>query len=139
MPDAAADGEAESVFTPRRSRPAAAAPADPFSLGGDVPQTEPGESDLDPRVTTTELVKMGLPVRRRRASLAPQLRDNGVIAHNVTDRAPRAPSPEAARNTMAALQRGWERGRDTSGSVPAFDTTLTPEPSGDGGEQGNDE
>jgi hypothetical protein len=137
MPAAAADGEAESLFTPRRSRPAAA--PDPLGLGSDEPQVQPGESDMDPRVTTTELVKMGLPVRRRRASLAPQLRDNGVIAHNVTDRAPRAPSPEAARNTMGALQRGWERGRDTSGTVPSFDTALTPEPSEDGGEQHNDE
>jgi signal transduction histidine kinase len=137
-PAAAADGEAESLFTPRRSRPAAA-PDDPLGLGSDEPQVQPGESDMDPRVTTTELVKMGLPVRRRRASLAPQLRDNGVIAHNVTDRAPRASSPEAARNTMGALQRGWERGRDTSGTVPSFDTALTPEPSEDGGEQHNDE
>ncbi len=138
MPAAAAGGEAESLFTPRRSRPAAA-PDGPLGLGSDQPQVQPGESDMDPRVTTTELVKMGLPVRRRRASLAPQLRDNGVIAHNVTDRAPRAPSPEAARNTMGALQRGWERGRDTSGTVPSFDTALTPEPSEDGGEQHNDE
>jgi signal transduction histidine kinase len=138
MPAAAADGEAESLFTPRRSRPPAA-PGGALSLGSDEPPVQPGDSDLDPRVTTTELVKMGLPVRRRRASLAPQLRDNGVIAHNVTDRAPRAPSPEAARNTMGALQRGWERGRDTSGTVPSFDTALTPEPSEDGGEQRNDE
>jgi hypothetical protein len=94
---------------------------------------------MDPRVTTTELVKMGLPVRRRRASLAPQLHDNGVIAHNVTDRAPRPPAPEAARSTMTALQRGWERGRDVSGMAPSFEAELVPEPNGDGDEQPSDE
>jgi signal transduction histidine kinase len=133
------DAEAESVFTPRRPRPPAA-PGSPAGFGADQPRSESGEPDtMDPRITTTELVKMGLPVRRRRAGIAPQLRDNGVVTHNVTDRAPRAPSPEAARSTMAALQRGWERGRDASGTVPSFDTALTPEPNGDGDEQRNDE
>jgi signal transduction histidine kinase len=131
------DGEPESVFTPRRPRPPT--PGSPGGFGQDQPQSGTGDPDLDPRVTTTELVKMGLPVRRRRASLAPQLRDNGVIAHNVTDRAPRAPSPEAARSTMAALQRGWERGRDASGVTPSFDAAQTPEPNGDGDEQRSDE
>ena len=132
------DAEAESVFTPRRPRPPG--PGSPAGLGHDQPRSESGEPDtMDPRVTTTELVKMGLPVRRRRASLAPQLRDNGVVAHNVTDRAPRAPSPEAARSTMTALQRGWERGRDATGTAPSFDTALTPEPNGEGDEQPNDE
>jgi len=132
------DAEDESVFTPRRPRPPAA-PGSPGGFGLDQPQSGSGDPDLDPRVTTTELVKMGLPVRRRRASLAPQLRDNGVVAHNVTDRAPRAPSPEAARSTMTALQRGWERGRDATGTAPSFDTALTPEPNGDGDEQPSDE
>jgi hypothetical protein len=131
------DGEPESVFTPRRPRPPT--PGSPGGFGQDQLQSGTGDPDLDPRVTTTELVKMGLPVRRRRASLAPQLRDNGVIAHNVTDRAPRAPSPEAARSTMAALQRGWERGRDASGVTPSFDVAQSPEPNGDGDEQGSDE
>jgi signal transduction histidine kinase len=131
------DGEPESVFTPRRPRPPT--PGSPGGFGQDQLQSGTGDPDLDPRVTTTELVKMGLPVRRRRASLAPQLRDNGVIAHNVTDRAPRAPSPEAARSTMAALQRGWERGRDASGVTPSFDAAQSPEPNGDGDEQGSDE
>jgi hypothetical protein len=130
------DGEPESLFTPRRPRPPAPGPA---GFGQDQPRSGADDPDLDPRVTTTELVKMGLPVRRRRASLAPQLRDNGVIAHNVTDRAPRAPSPEAARSTMTALQRGWERGRDASGVTPSFDGAQTPEPNGDGDEQRSDE
>ena len=132
------DGEPESVFTPRRARPPAT-PGSPAGFGQDQSQPGSDDPDLDPRVTTSELVKMGLPVRRRRASLAPQLRDNGVIAHNVTDRAPRAPSPEAARSTMTALQRGWERGRDASGVTPSFDAALTPEPNGDGDEQRSDE
>ncbi|HEY7013635.1 MAG TPA: nitrate- and nitrite sensing domain-containing protein [Streptosporangiaceae bacterium] len=132
------DDEPESLFTPRRPR-TPTPPGSPGGFGQDQPPSGSSDPDLDPRVTTTELVKMGLPVRRRRASLAPQLRDNGVIAHNVTDRAPRAPSPEAARSTMTSLQRGWERGRDASGVTPSFDAALTPEPNGDGDEQRSDE
>ena len=55
---------------------------------------------------------LGLPVRVRQASLAPQLRtgpgpDSAVSAAP----APAVRSPEQARNLMAALQKGWEHGR----------------------------
>jgi hypothetical protein len=140
--------QAGSVFTPRRPRPAAAAAADGSSttaagsslrFSGHGPQGYPPDPDAaDPRVTTTELTKMGLPVRVRQASLAPQLREGGRPAADQAEKAD-APSPEAARSTMTALQRGWERGRYISGApVPSFDTAQNGEPSGDGDEQRND-
>jgi signal transduction histidine kinase len=118
--------EAGSVFTPRRPRAAAPASA---------------SDAADPRVSTTELTKMGLPVRVRQASLAPQLRDSSRLAaaDASAETAPGVPSPEAARSTMTALQRGWERGRYISGApVPSFDTAQSADPSGDGDER-NDE
>ncbi|GHF50555.1 hypothetical protein GCM10010359_61150 [Streptomyces morookaense] len=58
----------------------------------------------------------GLPRRVRQASLAPQLKDDRTAA---PDRpAPDPAGPDAARDAdevrarMAALQRGWQRGRD---------------------------
>jgi signal transduction histidine kinase len=82
---------------------------------------------MDPGGTTTELTDLGLPVRVRQASLAPQLRDRGGFA--APENGPRGPSPEAARSTVSALQRGWERGRSASGTAdPASGTVLSPEP-----------
>jgi signal transduction histidine kinase len=140
--------EAGSVFTPRRPRPPAAASAaadggaapvadSSFRFDELRPQDSPGSDATDPRVTTTELTKMGLPVRVRQASLAPQLRDSSRLAGDASEKAvPDAPSPEAARSTMTALQRGWERGRYISGApVPSFDTTQSADPSGDGDER----
>jgi hypothetical protein len=69
--------------------------------------------------------------------MAPQLRDSAADAD---DSVPNAPSPEAARSTMTALQRGWERGRYISGTVtPPSETTLSSDNSGNGGDQHNDE
>jgi hypothetical protein len=95
---------------------------------------------MDPRVTTTELTAMGLPVRVRQASLAPQLRKDGPPPGGAAEGAPGAPSPEAVRSTMTALQRGWERGRNVSGSVtPPYGMTPDAQDSGSGGEQLDDE
>ena len=72
---------------------------------------------------------MGLPVRIRQASIAPQLRDGspaGASAAGAAAPPAGPPSPEAARNTFAALQRGWERGRSAAGSAP--DLRSAPEP-----------
>ncbi|MGN6790986.1 MAG: sensor histidine kinase [Streptosporangiaceae bacterium] len=52
----------------------------------------------------------GLPVRVRQANLAPQLRKPTPPMQSGADE-PAAPSPEAARSTMAAIQLGWQRGR----------------------------
>jgi signal transduction histidine kinase len=158
--------QADSVFTPRRPRVAAvtATPADATSTAppGSIPAVTAdgpaattsslrfsngpqspaaGSGGEDPKVSATELTKMGLPVRVRQASLAPQLRDGGRFASpDEAEEAADAPSPEAARSTMTALQRGWERGRYISGApVPSFDAAHSAEPSGDGDEQQNDE
>ena len=70
----------------------------------------------------------------RQASLAPQLRDRAPGTDGA-DTVASAPSPEAARSIMTALQRGWERGRYISGSVkPPSDTTNNSESSGNGAE-----
>jgi hypothetical protein len=112
-----------------------------LAVGNDGPQYHPGGSEtIGPRVTTTELTEMGLPVRVRQASLAPQLRDGSKAAAEPTESTAGVPSPEAARSTMTALQRGWERGRYISGSAaPSFGIAQDSEPSGDGAEQLNDE
>ncbi len=86
----------------------------------------------------------GLPVRVRQANLAPQLRESASAASHSSaqqfvaapempgDSAAAAqqsavsvppnppvgdPSPEAARNFMSALQRGWERGRSMAEQI----------------------
>ncbi len=131
-------------------------------------------SDHDPRVTAAEVTDVGLPVRVRQASLAPQLRNAGQArpasfgpaglravgnpsgvdpsAGSTTgtgsadssaegtgtsgpDQAGSAPprgidvfaaanrptdpavSPEAARNTVSALQRGWQLGRSEAAAM----------------------
>jgi signal transduction histidine kinase len=145
--------EAGSVFTPRGPRVAAAASAtadDPaatvadgsFRLPGNGPQGHTADSDAaDPQASTAELTKMGLPVRVRQASLAPQLRDSSRLAaaDASAKTVPVAPSPEAARSTMTALQRGWERGRYISGApVPSFDTAQGADPSRDGDERSDE-
>jgi signal transduction histidine kinase len=101
------------------------------------PEAEPpaGNGDTGPQRSV-----MGLPVRVRQASLAPQLREAGPLAADAADEVASAPSPEAARSTMAALQRGWELGRSSSAEPdPLPETMLSAEPSGNGGEQRSDE
>src|SRR5258708_11220819 len=68
----------------------------------------------------------GLPVRVRQANLAPQLRTPTQPAGEPAA----GPSPEAARNTMAALQLGWQRGRSMTepadDEVPASQSAQRP-------------
>ena len=103
-------------------------PARSHAFGPDQPLDELDDAAaMDPRVTTTELTDLGLPVRVRQASLAPQLRNRSGFA--ASGNGPSGPSPEAARSTVSALQRGWERGRSASGTAdPAYGTVLSPEP-----------
>jgi hypothetical protein len=65
----------------------------------------------------------GLPRRVRQASLAPQLRSStgGTDGPAGVPQAA-APSPTDVRNTLSAMQRGWQQGRtqsqqETEGSV----------------------
>jgi signal transduction histidine kinase len=93
---------------------------------------------LDSRATSAGLDSLGdsgehedfgLPVRVRQASLAPQLRDAPRSDDSSLPSEPRQSSPEAARNTMAALQRGWERGRSGTAD-PSPDSDGAPDGSG---------
>ena len=148
--------QAASVFTPRRPRPptvrtassAPFAPATPVASAGGAPADGSPPSGnpasapdgADPRVTTTELTRMGLPVRVRQASLAPQLRERGPAGDGNAEKPGGTPSPEAARSTMTALQRGWERGRYISGApVPSFDVAQDTQPDEESGESRTDE
>jgi signal transduction histidine kinase len=103
------DVSRQSAVSPRQDK--AALPAVVTSLGG--PE--------DASVAAADPAQLGLPVRVRQASLAPQLRDSApgsrVAANTVASVIePRpepaaADSPEAIRDTVNALQRGWRLGR----------------------------
>lgn len=69
---------------------------------------------------TTELGDLGLPVRVRQASIAPQLRDSRpAMTPSPTPSEDTTSSPESARSTMSALQRGWRLGRaEADGGLP---------------------
>jgi signal transduction histidine kinase len=127
-------------------------PPDDFAAGGraDESADEPLQRDLTGSgeavsetaadvagPTVAELTELGLPIRVRQASLAPQLRDTPpgstaepeaveggftlprrrASAADFVDPAPTRSAepgpatPEAARNVVSALQRGWQLGR----------------------------
>ena len=132
--------QADSVFTPRRRQPTTV-PGTVFTLGGTEPPAATEGPEAGSRVSTADLTAMGLPVRVRQASLAPQLRDSGPQGADADESTPNAPSPEVARSTMTALQRGWERGRYVTGTVtPPPDATLNTDSSNrESGEQQRDE
>ncbi|HEY7325517.1 MAG TPA: ATP-binding protein [Streptosporangiaceae bacterium] len=117
----------------------------------------PGDSSTEPTApTVAELTELGLPVRVRQASLAPQLRDTppesavtpaavdggftlprrGAYAADSAAPAAMRPadpgpaSPEAARNIVSALQRGWQLGRSDPGPEPEA-------AAGESGDEGN--
>jgi signal transduction histidine kinase len=109
------------------------------ALGRDRAPGETGGADAA-RVTAADLTELGLPVRVRQASLAPQLRTSGAAVGAAAGNGPSAPSPEAARSTVSALQRGWERGRDESGPTAAEPgAPLSPEPRDAAGAERSDE
>jgi signal transduction histidine kinase len=78
----------------------------------------------------------GLPRRVRQASLAPQLRDNppGRRTSAAAGAAPASgPTPAEIRQTMSALQRGWQEGRSQRMTAPApDDPSAGPAPGADG-------
>ncbi len=85
-----------------------------------------------PEVTKGDLGGYDLPVRVRQASLAPQLRDKAPDSAPAAETTPA--TAEAARNTMAALQRGWELGRSTAG-LPGEPAPVDDENTADGADQ----
>jgi signal transduction histidine kinase len=78
------------------------------------------EEQLPARARAAEVNELGLPVRVRQASLAPQLRDSRpsmTPAPTASDDT--VGSPESVRSTMSALQRGWRLGRaEADGALP---------------------
>jgi signal transduction histidine kinase len=105
----------------RQTGPLPALPAD-----GD-PAGQPGSPGADGDVK-------GLPRRVKQASIAPQLRDNPPRRRTSAAPSPApagGPTPAEIRQTMSALQRGWQEGRSqritaSSPGGPPF------EPSGQG-------
>jgi hypothetical protein len=110
-----------------------------------------GDSGTQPGAPGADGDVQGLPRRVRQASLAPQLRDNPP--HRRTAAAPSAstasgPTPAEIRQTMSALQRGWQEGRSqqvtgpaagdapfggpSPGAVPSKGARPSPGPSPDG-------
>ncbi|HMH94406.1 MAG TPA: nitrate- and nitrite sensing domain-containing protein [Streptosporangiaceae bacterium] len=83
-----------------------------------APPPAPAPAEPDP-------ANFGLPTRVRQASLAPQLHEP-TRPDVAPGRSPGLPSPEAARNTMAALQRGWELGRSAADGPSAPDAGVPP-------------
>ena len=113
---------------------ASAEPAGPAGTAGFPSSTGPTEAGY------ADGTYRGLPRRARRASLAPQLRSQAgtVPAAPLRPREaaePPAPSPEQAGSRLAALQKGWLRGRldDLDGSGVASDSGRRPG-GGPGGE-----
>jgi hypothetical protein len=83
----------------------------------------------------------GLPRRVRQASIAPQLRDNPPRRRTSPASPPApasGPTPAEIRQTMSALQRGWQEGRSQrmTASAPGDSPYEPPgqEPSADGDE-----
>jgi signal transduction histidine kinase len=105
-------GEPPAATVPSRA-PAAPVPPAEAPAAAD-PATPRGDSPA--RLADAQLAEthLGMPVRVRQASLAPQLRTSpGPRPAAPAPSAGGSPvrSPEQARNLMAALQRGWEHGR----------------------------
>jgi hypothetical protein len=85
-----------------------------------------GRAGAAGRAAAADMATLGLPVRVRQASLAPQLRNPATPA---APQPREEPTPETARNTAAALQRGWQLGRSHS-SLGERDSTADGDPSG---------
>ncbi|MGW2818315.1 nitrate- and nitrite sensing domain-containing protein [Streptomyces sp. NPDC001415] len=124
------------------AEPSGPGPANPADLPG-APSSAPSWGSLPgPQRPEDEAPLGGLPRRVRQASLAPQLKDAPDGRHPAPDEGPE-PERDAdeVRDRMAALQRGWQRGRrqnaapDTAEgpSAPARgDTARRTTPEGDG-------
>jgi signal transduction histidine kinase len=100
--------------------PASAAPglgSSAPSPGSSAPGSDAGDGPGPASAAQAAGTYRGLPRRVRQASLNPRLRDSQSAAA----RRPRADgtapseirSPEEARNLVASLQSGWQRGRET--------------------------
>ncbi|HEY6275516.1 MAG TPA: ATP-binding protein [Streptosporangiaceae bacterium] len=110
-----------SVFAPDSFRPAprpAGTGGGPAAPGGADDGAAPGApGSLVPEPRPAAGTYRGLPRRVRQASLNPHLRDTSTAAARAAQDDGAAPaddrSPEAARDLVASLQSGWQRGRET--------------------------
>jgi len=100
-----------------------------------------GPAETDPGAPTADFTEIGLPRRVRQASLAPQLRNTGPHSLTATDEEPSEfPSPDEARATMTAIQRGWERGRSAFASPdPEFEGADDADPDASVAADGSEE
>jgi signal transduction histidine kinase len=133
-------GNAASQATPATPEPTASPSSPPWELsrqtgpltavpGGIDPESQPGENgDIK-----------GLPRRVRQASLAPQLRANPPQRRVITASSGPAdgPTPAEIRQSMSALQRGWQEGR--SQRAEGLRSGEPPQASGDPGLPPGDE
>jgi signal transduction histidine kinase len=112
---------------PFRAGPSPSSPFGTDSLGaGNLGTDRFGVPGLEPRASApAEPGDFGLPTRVRQASIAPQLRQP-TPPDVLPSRGSGLPSPDAARNTMAALQRGWQLGRSAADEPSAPDAGLPP-------------
>jgi len=87
------------------------------SLGSSAPSSDVGDDPGPASATQAAGTYRGLPRRVRQASLNPHLRDSqsAAVRRPRADGAPPSGirSPEEARNLVASLQSGWQRGRET--------------------------
>jgi hypothetical protein len=116
-PEPAASGPIRNATPPATDAPARPAIVDgPGGTTGGSPEAAPASlphRPRQPRRTAAAGTHNGLPRRVRQASLSPHLRDSaspGPAASAARgDLAGR--TPEQARNLLASMQTGWERGR----------------------------
>jgi signal transduction histidine kinase len=153
-----------------RTMPAASASPEQSS---EPPVLAPVSDDAESGASKAEFTELGLPVRVRQASLAPQLRNSpptpppgsetgfgaaglsgGRIGRPATSGpattgsgvpevpapepgtsgagGPAPATPEAARNTVSALQRGWQLGRSEAAAADPSISVFTPRKSPSG-------
>jgi hypothetical protein len=112
------------VASPRPARSSAGPPWELSRQTGPLPAI-PADGEPGAQPGGDGDVK-GLPRRVRQASIAPQLRDNPPSRRTSAAPAPApapasGPTPAEIRQTMSALQRGWQEGRSQRMTASAAD------------------
>jgi signal transduction histidine kinase len=97
-----------------------------------VVQATPVSDELDARVSTAEIADLGLPVRVRQASLAPQLRDSPPAATPLEQRPGNGSSgaPSSGASSSGAPSSGEPSSGVPSSGVPAIDSRRSAPPHG---------
>ena len=111
-PSGAVPASADDAKVSAASQPAESGPPPADALAGPASASSTKAEQVRPAEAAPAELE-GLPVRVRQANLAPQLKKATPPVQPGADE-PTAPAPEAARNTMAAVQLGWQRGRSVA-------------------------